>query len=92
MHSYYSSIAEQVKLKTSKSQEDIQKIFEDIHLAASSDALLKIVQKIVTFIPKKDSVDEPVEESELIESLSTSNNEIFEKVVKLCGDLTAKSE
>lgn len=54
--------------------------------------LLAIVQKIVTFIPKKDSVDEPVQESELLESLNTTNAEINDKVAKFCEDLTTKSE
>jgi hypothetical protein len=55
--SYFTSLAEQIKLKTSKSQEDIQKLFEDVHHAETSEGLLAIVQKIVAFIPKKDSMD-----------------------------------
>ena len=55
--SYYSTMQEQIRLKTVNSQGDIQKIFEEVKSTTELPALLEIVKKIVSLIPKKDSAN-----------------------------------
>lgn len=91
VNNYYETMGKQIVLKSAKPGDDTQKLFEEVRKAETQERQLEIVQRIISMIPKKNESSEPLQESDIIYSLTTQNSEVTTLLTKTVDEISSKA-
>lgn len=87
---WYTSVVDQVTIKTSNSKNGIDQLFESVYTDETISKLLVTMQKIIALIPKNDQNEESIKENQIMDAINLIEVDTNKTLTKISKEILTK--